>query len=189
MLSVRVFLVQYCGMRYLLAYMIEGEARDHHLELSDRLAEQFKLAPVSSRIGPHLTLKEPFETDDPADVIETVRAFARKEAEEPLLLGGFNDFDERVIYMDVDAPKQTHMLVRRLQDQLRRVPWLPFSRKEFPIVLHATLCYPKNLQHAKEILSYLSDEKPKVFDLSLDHIALMVRGEERWETVERFRLK
>ena len=133
-------------MRYLLAHMLEGEVKDYHVELSDRLAEQFALVPVSSRIDPHLTLKAPFETEDPSAIEAIVEAFAKKEKSEPFMLSSFHDFNKKVIYMAVDVPKQTYMLIQRLQDRLRSIPWLRFSHHEFPIKLHVTFCYPKNPQ-------------------------------------------
>ena len=74
--------------------------------------------------------------------------------------------------MSVEAPKQTHMLVRRLQDQLRGIPWLKFISNEFPLTLHATLCYTKNARQSKRIISLLSREKPFQFNLLLDNVPL-----------------
>lgn len=172
-------------MRYMLAYMLEGDAKAHHLELSDRLAERFRLRPVSRKNDPHITLKAPFDTEDIHEIDNVVTAFTQKESPEELAIGGFDLFPKRVVYMNVRAPKQTHMLVRRLQDQLRNVAWLPFGPKEFPLQLHATLCYAKKPEQTKEILSYLKKEKPREFHCQLDAISLLEKHE-RWEVAETY---
>lgn len=169
----------------MLAYMLSREAKEYHLELSDRLAKRFRLTPVSSRIDPHLTLKAPFGADDISDVRKVLKRFVQKEVSEPLTLTGINYFPKRVVYMDVQAPKQTYMFLRRLQDQLRNVSWLSFSSYEFPLTLHATLCYTKNPQQVKEILSYLGKEKISEFELELDNVTLLEKGV-RWEAVETY---
>jgi len=177
-------------MRYLIAHMLEGEAREYHTDLSDRLAERFGLDRVSSRINPHLTLKAPFEAESAEEIERILVSFAEKERAKPMTLGGFRDFDGKVIYLDVSAPKETHMQIRRLQDKLRAVPWLTFNAYEFPVTLHATLCYPKSPEHGKEILSYLErSEKKRMFpDLSLDNITLLLLRD-RWEVVKEVRLR
>lgn len=174
-------------MRFLIAYPLGGEAAEYHTALSNQLAERFGLEPVAARIPPHLTLKAPFEAEDIGPIRELLAYFAQKETPEPIHLGGFEHFDGRVVFLDVEAPKRTHMQVRRLQDKLRGVSWLTFSRHEFPIRLHATLCYPKHPQQAKEVLHHLRNERA-LFDAHIDSIALFAHDSERWNVAEGFPL-
>lgn len=176
-------------MRYMLAYMLEGDAKQYHEELSRELSERFKLSWVGTRSDPHLTVKAPFEMDEKkqlTEVISLLDTFTQKESPEPLMLRGFGDFRGKILYMDVSAPKQTHMLLRRLQDQLRNVSWLTFEKSEFPLTLHATLCRTRHPQQVKEMYAYLRKQKQQEFESSLDHIALLERGPERWQLRERF---
>lgn len=169
--------------------MIEGEAKAYHIRLSNQLAEQFNLEPVLSRINPHFTLKTPFETENIDEVETIVETFVKREKCEPITLTGFSDFFKRnVIYMSAEAPKQTYMLIRRLQDQLRSISWLKFQSNEFPIILHATLCYTKNVQQSKRIISLLLREKPFQFNLLLDSITLLQKDEGKWNLVRTFRI-
>ena len=170
----------------MLAYMIPGEAREYHLELSNRMADRFKQKPISERIDPHFTLKSPFETENVTDIAEITRAFTQKEYQETVRLGGFEHFNSRVIFVDAHAPKQTHMQLRRLQDKLRTVPWLDFWGNEFPLTLHATLVRARNPQQGKEMLAYLKKEQPKYFDLLIDNVTLLQKYDGKWHTVERF---
>lgn len=175
-------------MKYLLAYLIEGEAKKYHLNLSNMLARKYRLDPVSSRIDPHLTLKAPFETDNSEEMAAIVRQFVKKERVEPLTLGGFGHFDGKVVYMDVHAPKQTYMQIRRLQDQLQKISWLQFDRYEIPITLHATLCYPKTKEQCGEIISSLTSEKEE-FELVLDNISFLKKRGDKWQLVQRFTIE
>lgn len=199
-------------MKYMIAYMIRGEAGEYLLALGNRLAEEFKLAPISVRIDPHLTLKAPFEcpqllsnsprTTTPCVVVRgsrepedsrireienIVEAFARGETPRPMRLEGFAHLKGKVVHMVVHAGGGTHLMIRRLQDQLRGVSWLDFKRTEFPLTLHASVCYPKSPEHAKEILHALRREHT-AFDFSIDSIAILCR-KERWEMWREFPLR
>lgn len=173
-------------MRYLIAHLIKGEAGAYHIALSDDIARRHRLAPTSVRIPPHFTLKAPFEMSDMAPIEEILAAFAADEHPEPYLLGGFGEFDGRVIYLAASAPKQTHMLLRRLQDRLRAVPWMTFKRTEFPLTLHATLVYAKSKEQTVEILSGLREHR--TFESSLDAVALLRNDSDRWQVLREYPL-
>ena len=172
-------------MQYLIAYLLKGDAAVFHRNLSDAIAKRRKLTPVTERIMPHLTLKAPFEAEDISPIEEILELFSQKESPQPFSLSGFETFDGRVVYMSVQAPKQTHMLIRRLQDQLRNVSWLTFHKYEFPITLHATLAYPKSPESAKEILRDLRKEKAS-FDCMVDSISLLQKPEDKWERIHEY---
>lgn len=177
------------AMRYFLAYLLPEPARSYHQSLSSELASAFRRPLVSARIQPHLTLKAPFETEDEAqveEIVSIVRAFAQKETPEPAILRDVGHFNYRSLFYAVSAPKQTHMLVRRLQDRLRNVAWLPFFANEFPITLHATLVYTKHPQQGKAMLSYLAKKQLPEFPLALDHIALLRKSDDSWHEQERW---
>ena len=175
-------------MQYLIAHMLSGEAANYHGELSDRVARERKLTPVRTRIEPHLTLKAPFDAEDVSRIENILEEFSHKELPQPYTLVGFESFDGKVLYMHVDAPKQTHMLVRRLQDQLRNVPWLTFKKTEFPVTLHATVVYPKSREQCKEILKDLQKEKFR-FDCQLYSIALLQKSIDKWELIKEYQLQ
>lgn len=183
-------------MKYLIAYPIRGEAEEYLVKISNGLAKRFKLEPVTNRIPPHLTLKAPFEgnrlfvnsielTNRIPEIEDILEIFTKKAKRMPLRLKGFGTFNGKAVFMDVHAPKQTHMLLRRLQDQLRNISWLSWQRVEFPLALHATLCYPKRQEQAKEILHALKKERA-VFDLSLDVIAILEKPSARWQILREF---
>ena len=179
-------------MKYMIAHLLEGEAKEFHRELSQRLSERFRLEWVGNRIDPHLTLKAPFTIPPEgtlADIEAILAGLANKETPQPFTVDGVDDFNGRSIHLSVQAPKQTHMLVRRLQDKLRQIPWLTFFRSEFPITLHATLCRPRQPQHAREIMAYLRKVRFSAFHESLDAFSLLALDEGRWSVRQRYLLR
>lgn len=168
-------------MRYVIVYAIRGEAGRVHMDLTKRFAEHFSVCNVADDIEPHFTLKAPFETDDITPVDATLRAFVAREAPVPVTLGGVNTFNNRVIFMDARADAATHAFIRRLQNALRVLPWLPWYPTEDPIRLHATLGYAKNDVEARDMFTWFDAQAIPSFDLPIDALTLFVRGEKRWE--------
>jgi 2'-5' RNA ligase len=173
-------------MRYFIAYMLTGETRVRHAEKSDELAERFRLIPVSKRVDPHITLKAPFETDEVRPVEELLERFAAGERPVPYRMNGIGAFDSRIIYRAAEVPTETVVLIRRLQEMLRTLPWLTFSATEFPLTPHVTLAYAKNRVQGKEILARLAVEHIPPEEASIDHVALLSRPTERWEVMRTF---
>jgi 2'-5' RNA ligase len=168
-------------MRYVITYAIPGEAADLHVQLTHEMAAQFGIRNVADDIVPHFTLKAPFETDDIGPVDQILRNVASNEFPMPVTLGGIDTFNNRVIFMDAHAPSETHTLIRRLQDELRTLAWLPFYPTEDAIRLHATLGYANDAPHAERMCSWLRAQNIPAFSLSIDALTLLVRGETRWE--------
>jgi 2'-5' RNA ligase len=175
-------------MQYFIAHVLKGEAAAYHRELSNTIAKQRKLAPLCTRVPPHLTVKAPFAAQDISKLRDTIISFAQKEPAQPFTLSGFDHFGGKALYMRVEAPKQTHMLIRRLQDRLRAIPWLTFSQKEFPVILHATIVYPRTLEQCKEILHDLRKQEP-VFECTLNSIAILRKPDKVWNIDVEYQLE
>ena len=43
--------------KYVLVFLIKGDARKYHLNLTKELSQKFKIENVWNRIAPHVTLK------------------------------------------------------------------------------------------------------------------------------------
>ena len=175
-------------MRYQISYLIKGDAKAYHENLSNTLASIYRLKPVNERIDPHLTLKSPFETDSIFEVEEIIEGFVERAEPQPITLKGFSRFEDRLIYMDMTAPDETHTLISNFQDMLLRIPWISFRDYEKPVTLHATLCYPRTKEQADEIFSKLTSKEGRSFDLMLDNITILKRGPQRWETFREYKL-
>ena len=170
--------------------MLSGEARAYHENLSRALASAYRLRPVTANIDPHLTIKAPFDalSTDMFDVETTVERFVRTQSPLTYTLKHFSNFDDRVVYMDVEAPDETSSFIQELKDELKQILWLEFKPHESDTKLHATLCYPKYGPKAEEIVNYLNERGGKEFTCTLDTIALLKKDDKRWEVFKEYKL-
>lgn len=177
-------------MRYMIAHMIPGEARDYHVNLSRALASAYRLRPVTAHIDPHLTIKAPFDalSTDLNDAVHVVQRFIASRTPFPYTLKNFGSFDDRVVYMNVEAGNELITLIEALKEELKQIPWLEFKPHEEETKPHATLCYPKDAAQAQEIVSRLSGRTGREFTCTFDTVALLKKGERRWEVVKEFHL-
>lgn len=179
-------------MRYLIAYLIKGEAAFYHKNLSNELANVFGMNPVSQRIPPHITLKSPFDARGVGDIDKLLKKFSETHTAVPLALEGFGHFDHRVVYMDVRASQEAVRLISELAYELRRVPWLKLDQYDdhnnHIKRLHATLAYAETRTLFKELMDYLKDEKGR-FDIMLDNIAILEREKDVWRLHSEYALR
>jgi len=175
-------------MRYMIAHMISGEAKEYHENLSRALASVYKLRPVTANIDPHITVKAPFDalSTDLHEVELIVDRFVRSRSPLSYTLKGFGNFDGRVVYMNTEAPETTQEFVRGLKDELRQIPWLEFKPHEEEVKLHATLCYPKDTLQAEDIVAKLNERGGKEFAGTLNTVVILKREDRRWELFKEF---
>jgi len=175
-------------MRYMIAHMIGGEAKEYHENLSRALASAYRLRPVTANIDPHITIKAPFDalSTDLYDIERSMDRFVRTRSPLGYTLKNFGNFDDRVVFMDVDAPAPTLDFVRELKEELRQTPWLEFKPHEESTKLHSTLCFPKDAVQTEEIVRTLTLRGGRAFACTMSSIALLKRGERRWEMYKEF---
>jgi len=176
--------------KYFVAYLLTGAARAYHERLTRELASRYRIFPLHERVSPHITIKPPFETDDEGieEVERVVRAFARTEPPQPLLIRGFGGFGFRTIYLDVDKSTGAVALVRRLIKTLNtNIPFLP----KYPLEgnkLHASVARFLDRKQYRRIKRFIEDEKPR-FDMELDSIAILKKTGRSWQVVTAVPLK
>ena len=177
-------------MRYMIAHMIQGDAAAYHNNLSRALASAYRLRPVTANIDPHLTIKAPFDalSTDLFDAERITERFARARSPIPYTLRGFGNFHDRVVFMGVEAGNELTSFILDLKESLRELPWLEFKEHEQEVKPHATLCYPRGEAQTNEIVSRLTERGGKEFTAVLDRIALLKKGDRRWEVIKEFPL-
>lgn len=175
-------------MRYMIAHMIEGGAKEYHMNLSRALASAYRLRPATAHNDPHLTVKAPFDalSSDLEKVEHILADFARRQSVSTYTMKGFGSFGDRVVYMDIVHAEKFVAFTEELKEELLGLPWLEFKSHESEIRPHATLCYPKDAAQATEILGKLTERSGREFTCSFDRVALLKRGERRWEVVRQF---
>jgi 2'-5' RNA ligase len=178
-------------MKYFIAYVIKGEARDYHIKLGDSIAQQFNYKPLSLKVPPHLTLKAPFETDNDIQAVESLLAkFVIGKQAPKLLLEGFGLFRNEVVFIDVKPSKDAVEMISKLHSEIKKITWIPFDAFETQdggAHLHATLAFADTKENFVNINNYLPTDKPK-FEIVLDNITLLKREPERWVVHKEYSL-
>lgn len=176
-------------MRYLIVYLLRKEAANYQKRLSDELADVFNFEPVSKKIDPHITLKAPFEASD--SQIEklgfVLERFASTRQAPAIALQGFGSFDRRVLYIDVKSTPEADQLAASIITELKKLPWVGFSKTDIHKHLHATLAYADDRRLLDDMTRYVSPEKPR-FDVLIDNIAILRRGRDRWDLHKEYAL-
>jgi 2'-5' RNA ligase len=167
-------------MRYLVAYLIGGEAGAYHEELTKTLSERFGVKPLHEHIPPHLTCKAPFETDNPEGVKQALHEFSREHSACPLELCGFGGFqDTKVVYVGVEENPRVQTVVRDLRSHLRPVG-LPFEEYEKNVHFYASVARFLTPEQYEDIWEHVQALPEPRFTLAFDHIALLANDGNRW---------
>lgn len=178
-------------MKYLIAYLLNGEAKIKHESLTDKISGAFGVFRLNGHIPPHITLKKPFEIDRADDVkkVEVVlENFCKSRRKSPLKVSGFDHFGNKVVFVDVFPTTATSNLITNLFVKLGDVPWLDFDEFELNPRLHSTVAY-KNIQEKfDEIWGFVSSEQFD-FDVELDNIAILKKEGNKWVVHKQYFLK
>lgn len=174
-------------MKYLVAYVIKGAAREWHIETSTALAERFNLLPVYPHIPPHATFKAPFEIEDIEPVRVVLADIAAGASPSPVTMTGIDHFNKRVLFAGVYFSKEGQKVIKDLRTRLREIPGLPFAPQDNSTRFHATLCRFTPPEQCADVLAF-AKERAERFDMTFDHIALLQKPEKQWEVKGEFYL-
>ncbi len=162
-------------MRYMIAYLLRGKPAWRVRQLADELADVFSLEPTSQKIAPHLTLKAPFETTNERNIEELknlLATFVKNRQPAALAYRGFGQFDRRVVFVYIKPSAEATTLIADLTKELRRLPWLRFSRTDGEKHLHATIAYAERRSQFEDIKKYLADESVEL-EGAIDNISIL----------------
>ncbi|MES2134681.1 MAG: 2'-5' RNA ligase family protein [Patescibacteria group bacterium] len=169
-------------MKYFIAHLLSGDAKQYHAGLTRRLALKYRVTPLHERIPPHVTIKPPFETDELGikEVERVLRSFVRSEPALPLVIDGFGRFGFRTIYLDVYKSGEVVSLVRRLIHTLNtNISWMP----AYPLEgnkLHASVARFLDRRQFRRIWRELRTLSPR-FESTFDTIAILKKEGRSWE--------
>jgi 2'-5' RNA ligase len=190
----RAFLViRLPHMRRIIVHLVRGEAGEAHEAMTRDLAEKFDSFPIHERIPPHLTLKRWFEADEAMlqSIYETLDRYAASHTQSEYDLTGFNHFGTGVIFVDVQPSEATRQNVRDLMADLHTVEGLEFDEfDDMEDDLHATVAMealkPFDFD---ELWNYLESGPKPNFNMKFDNIAILARGDSRWEAEKVWELQ
>jgi 2'-5' RNA ligase len=170
-------------MKYLIAHLIRGEAKEAHEAVTKDLAEKFDIYPLHTHIPPHLTLKTPFDLDvkNSEPLYKTLTEFAESHTQSEYRFKGFGQFTEHTIYIDVLPSEEMKLIVRELTQTLEGVPGLVIDAYDTEQKFHASVTRdifkPFN---ATEVWKYLQTKNQPDFKMKFDNIAVLTKSGEHW---------
>lgn len=176
-------------MPYFIGINLEGESAEEVDKLRHSIAEKFSVQ-GALRLPPHLTLFYPFEVEQSgleivsgalSEIVRDVRSFAVK-------IMGFNHFDEKVWFLDVEQSEQLLNLRKRLVE----IMGVKFGINEDTkgrkdVHFHVTLAYKDvTPEKFKLIGNYLDGQNLPIEMLNVGAITLYEKKTENWAAIEKF---
>lgn len=177
--------------RYILPCFFGGAVREYHRALVAEIAARFDL-PFTLRqdIPAHFTVKYHFETADIAPVEALLETFARTNRPGPIEVGGFQHFDEDVVWVNVALSAAARVTLASLHAALRGLAWLPWGPHDGerlrPHMTVAEYCRPR----FADLWAFLP-ARERHFGAAFDNVTLLRQvGEEdgitRWAVHRTF---
>ena len=168
----------------IIVHLIRGEAKDAHENITRSLVDKLDAFPVHDRVVPHLTIKRWFDSHvvDINSVYEAINQIVTTHKQSSYRLHGLNNFGEGVIYVDVDASKETLQTVRAVMAALREIDGMTFDEyDEIQGDLHATVAM-NSLKpfDFKETWDYLQTLPAIDMNLQFDNIAILKKENNKW---------
>lgn len=167
-------------MRYVIVSVVHGEGGDFNNDLRREIFD--KLKAKSSKLPAYFTIKAPFEVEDEIKEIEYIlENFTKKYSKTPYKIEGYNHFDDRVIYMDVKMSKEGKEVHDRLIDELSKVSYINFDKKDGKNkIIHVTISSKKIRDIYNELWDYVN-EYPCNFNCSFDNVTIYNWQDNTWK--------
>ena len=173
--------------RYLLAYLLDGEVAHYHHTLTMYLADRYHLQPIHTRLGPHVTIKIPFEANayEAEQLKARLETFAYNHPPQHLTFDGFGRFGFKTAYLDVVKSNASVETVRRCIGDLNEFPWMQQVTHEGN-KLHASVARFMTYKKFRRVWRHLKTERVH-FKTTVHALTLLKKGNERmWHTEETF---
>lgn len=173
----------------LLAYVIllSDDVHNFLRRVQAEVYQRYDANPWTLSLEPHVTLKQPFESDEVEPHEQYLEQLAVETEPFELLLRGLGAFEEDgVLFLEVEQDPQLLALQHRILDELRLDPGEFESGHPRPYYFHATIATglaPADLKQARELHAATPE-----FRFALDRLGLFRKTEETWTLYKRVRL-
>lgn len=175
-------------MRFVIVSVVKGEAGEFNNKLREDVKERFNIK--LSKLPAHFTINAPFEYDGDISELESVlKDFCEREESHNYSINGYNHFDDRVIFMNVNMSKSGKEMHDRLIDELSKVPFIKFNDKDGKDkTFHVTIVSKKIKDIYNDVWEYVNDI-PCEFECIFDNICIFRWENSTWKLYEEFKLK
>lgn len=181
-------------MKYIMPCVLKSPVVEYHRALVDDIADRFGLTFTRQQAIPaHFTLKYHFTTTNVGEVEALLEAFVRTQRRTPITVGGFGNFDEDVVFVEVSLSDTARRSLEALIAALRTLPWMawdPFDAENLhPHMTIAERCRPR----FAELWDYLKPFERRL-TMWLDNVTILRKTGERdgmdlWAVHRSFELR
>ena len=174
-------------MRYVIVSVTKGSAGDFNNSLRKDVFKKFQVK--SSKLPAHFTIKSPFECDNISSLENTLKYFCENNKSAPYKVIGYNNFDNRVIYMEVFMSNSGKITHDKLIDELSKLSYINFSDHDGKDkVFHITVASKKIQKNFIKIYNYVKDIDCH-FECSFDNISIFKWENNTWVLHKEYLLK
>lgn len=173
--------------RYVIVSVIKGAGGEFNNNLRKDVFKKF--GAKSSTLPAHFTIKAPFESISIEEVENILSNFVKANRAARMDLKGYNHFEDRVIFMDVFMSQGGKEVHDKLIDELMKVPYLDFTKKDGKDKKFHVTITSKNIKGKfQEIWDYVN-EIPCDFEDSFNNICIYKWEDYNWKLHKEYILK
>jgi len=178
-------------MKYLIAHLIRGEAREGHINLTKELSNQLGFEDLSQIIPPHFTLKhfnEPLNEKELETLEKFLFNFSKSVKAFNYNFSGFGNFGNKVFFLKPsgeDLSNFSNFFLKELK-KIKGIKLSDYDREE--ITFHATLAYLNGEKDLLQVQDYFSSNIP-FYAAVFDNITRLRKAHYKWEIYKEFILK
>ncbi|MFA5953211.1 MAG: 2'-5' RNA ligase family protein [Candidatus Pacearchaeota archaeon] len=178
-------------MKYIIVYLIRGEAGKYHKMLVNNFSKKFKIKNLNYHIQTHITLKYPFETKNIKDIEKVLMNFSKVQKSSLIKIKKIGHFRNHVLYLKTEFSKDSKLLFSNLIKILINIPRM--RERKIDLIardnFHATLGYAKSEVQFKEMWDFLKTKHFK-FNVLFDNITILKKNDkDRWRIHKIFEIK
>lgn len=155
--SHRIFLKSEYGPSYIIEFRFSGYAKEAIRELKNSISKNFHV--TRRKIVPHITLVGPLLTKKEKRLVKEVRNVCKRYDLIKFKLDGFDNFEDRVIYVRIKPSEELRQLRLELVEKLQKFCLLSENDKESHFTFHATLVMKDIESKFDQIWEYLQTWK------------------------------
>ena len=172
-------------MRYVVVSVVKGEAGEFNNRLRKDIFMKFKAK--SSKLPAHFTIKAPFEYDgDISDLEDCIKKVCSNEKITPFKIEGYNHFDNRVIYMNVNMSQSAKKVHDKLIDSMNKIAYIKFKESDGKSkIFHVTIS-SKKIQNIYERLWDYVTKIPCNCNCKFDNICIYKWEDNTWVLHKEF---
>lgn len=173
--------------RYVIVSVIKGAGGDFNNNLRRDVFKRF--GAKSSKLPAHFTIKAPFESNSITEVDHILSNFIKNHRAEKLELKGYNHFDDRVIFMDVLMSEEGKKVHDELIDELMKVPYLEFTKKDGKDKkIHVTITSKNIKEKFQDIWDYVNETECNFKD-EFNNVCIYKWEEYTWKLYREYILR